>query len=201
MEVKDMNKKMNTKNQLSGKNIVLGVTGGIAVYKACEVVRCLSLEGANVHVVMTKGATQFVTPMTFQALSRNPVKTNIFDLAEESEMSHIQLADETDLILVAPATADFIAKAAHGICDDLLTTILCATKSPMVLCPAMNVNMYENSITQENIATLKRHGMKLIGPASGSLACGWEGLGRMEEPQSIVEEVKKVLQSKVRAVK
>ncbi len=192
---------MNKKISLQGKNIVLGVTGGIAAYKACEIVRLLSLEGADIHVVMTKGATQFVTPMTFQALSRNPVKTNIFDLAQESEMNHIQLADETDLILVAPATADFIAKAAHGICDDLLTTVLCATKAPIVLCPTMNVNMYENSITQENISTVKRHGMKLIGPAAGSLACGWEGLGRMTEPESIVTEVKKILQSKVRAVK
>ena len=180
---------------LSGKNIVLGVTGGIAAYKSCEIVRLLTAEGADVHVVMTRGATQFVTPMTFQALSRNPVRTDIFDLSQESEMSHIQLADEAVLALIAPATADFIARVAHGICDDLLSTVVCATKAPVIFAPAMNVNMYENKIVQENIAALKRHGYIMIGPASGNLACGWEGMGRMEEPEAIVGEVKKSLKA------
>ncbi|MBI2338838.1 MAG: bifunctional phosphopantothenoylcysteine decarboxylase/phosphopantothenate--cysteine ligase CoaBC [Deltaproteobacteria bacterium] len=186
---------------LNGKNIVLGVTGGIAAYKSCEIVRLLTAEGADVHVVMTKGAIQFVTPMTFQALSRNTVRTDIFSLTEESEMGHIQLADKADLILIAPATADFIARVAHGICDDLLSTVVCATKALVIFAPAMNVNMYKNKIVQENIETLKRHGYTIIGPASGDLACGWEGMGRMEEPEIIVAEVKKRLTSKIKAVR
>ncbi|MBI4411103.1 MAG: bifunctional phosphopantothenoylcysteine decarboxylase/phosphopantothenate--cysteine ligase CoaBC [Deltaproteobacteria bacterium] len=192
---------MKKNSSLTGKNIVLGVTGGIAAYKSCEIVRLLTAEGADVHVVMTRGATQFVTPMTFQALSRNTVRTDIFNLTEESEMGHIQLADKADLILVAPATADFIARVAHGICDDLLSTVVCATKAPVLFAPAMNVNMYENKIVQENIATLKRHGYMTIGPATGDLACGWEGMGRMEEPEAIVAEVKKRLMSKIKAVR
>lgn len=192
---------MNKKLPLSHKNIVLGVTGGIACYKSCEMVRLLDTEGAEVHVVMTRGARQFVTPMTFQALSRNPVRTDIFDLTQESQMSHIQLADKADLLIVAPATADFIAKAAHGLCDDLLSTVLCATKAPILFAPAMNVNMFENKIVQENLATLKKHGYMIIGPDEGPLACGWEGLGRMAEPEVIVREIKKKLGSKIKAVK
>lgn len=181
---------------LAGKNIVVGVTGGIACYKTCELVRMLDAERVHVVVVMTKAATQFVTPMTFQALSRNPVHTDIFDLTQESQMGHIQLADSADLMVVAPATADFIAKAAHGICDDLLTTILCVTRAPVLMAPSMNVHMYENRIVQKNIAFLKNHGYPMIGPAFGSLACGYEGLGRMPESVQILEEIKKTLNAK-----
>lgn len=184
---------MSKNNSLKGKKIVVGVTGGIAAYKACDLVRLLVTDGADVRVVMTKGAKEFVTPMTFQALSHNPVHTDIFDLTQESEMGHIQLADSAALVIVAPATADFIAKVAHGFCDDLLTTILCVTRAPVLLAPAMNVHMYENKIFQENLAKLKKHGMKTIGPDSGSLACGYEGLGRLCEPAAIVEAAKKLL--------
>lgn len=187
---------MAKKLQLSNKNIILGVTGGIAAYKSCDIVRLLVAEGAQVHVVMTKGAEQFVTPMTFQTLSKNQVNTDIFSLTQESKMGHITLADKTDLVLVAPATANTIAKAACGICDDLLSTILCATKAPIAMAPAMNVHMYENKIVQENISRLKKHGVRMIGPAKGPLACGYEGLGRMAEPEHIVGEVKKILFSK-----
>lgn len=192
---------MTKKLPLTNKKIVLGVTGGIACYKSCEIVRLLTTDGADVHVVMTKSATMFVTPMTFQALSGNPVRTKLFELPRESEMNHIQLADTADLILVAPATANMIAKAAHGICDDLLSTVLCSTKAPVVFAPAMNVNMYENKVTQSNITTLKKIGHTFIGPVKGSLACGWEGMGRMSEPDEIVKVVKKKLGSKIKAVK
>ena len=178
---------------LKGKKVVVGVTGGIAAYKSCELVRLLASDGADTHVVMTRGATQFVTPMTFQALSKNPVRTEIFDLTEESRMGHIELADLADLIVIAPASADFIAKAAHGICDDLLTTVVCATRAPVILCPAMNVHMFENAIVQENIARLKKLGWQVVGPAEGDLACGYEGAGRLVEPEGIVIEVKKML--------
>ncbi len=181
------------KSGLAGKTLVVGVTAGIAVYKTCEIVRLLVMEGAQVHVVMTEGATRFVTPLTFQALSQNPVRTDIFNLTEESQMGHIQLADQADLILVAPATADFLAKVAHGLASDLLSTMISATKAPVIFAPAMNVNMFENPITQENILKLKKLGYQMIGPANGSLACGWEGLGRMEEPQTLVDGVKKKL--------
>lgn len=192
---------MNKKLPFSGKNIVLGVTGGIAAYKSCDLVRLLVAEGGSVHVVMTQGAQQFVTPMTFQALSKNPVHTAIFDLTQESEMGHIRLADEASLILVAPATANVIGKVAHAICDDLLTTILCVTRAPVLLAPAMNVHMYENRIVQENIERLKNLGYRILGPAEGSLACGYEGMGRMVEPEEIVGEVKKIFSSRIKMVK
>lgn len=185
------------RTSLSDKKIVLGISGGIAVYKSCEIVRLLTGEGADVRVVMTRGAQQFVTPMTFQALSKNPVHTDIFDLTQESQMGHIDLADSADLVIVAPATADIIAKAACGICDDLLTTLLCVTRAPVLMAPAMNVHMYENKIVQANIRRLEEHGFKMIGPAEGSLACGYEGMGRLVEAGEVVEEVRRVVQSLV----
>lgn len=175
---------------LAKKTIVLGVTGGIACYKACELTRLLKKEGANVHVIMTASAREFVTPLSFQALSINPVRTSLFDPGEESLIGHIELADKADLILIAPATANIIGKIANGLCDDLLTTVVCATKAPVVLAPAMNVHMYENPFVQENLGKLKKHGYKFIGPASGSLACGYEGEGRMEEPENILKALK-----------
>lgn len=189
---------MSKSGTLKGKKVVIGVTGGIAAYKACELVRLLATDGADVHVVMTRGATQFVTPMTFQALSKNPVRTEIFDLSEESRMGHIDLADLADLIVIAPASADFIGKASHGICDDLLTTVVCATRAPVILCPAMNVHMFENPIVQENIVRLKKLGWQVVGPASGDLACGYEGLGRLVESAEIFEEIRKRLAVKIK---
>ncbi len=173
---------------LKGKEIVLGVTGGIAAYKAVELLRLLTKAGANVHVIMTKGATEFVTPLTFQTLSMNPVATSIFNLLSEREIGHISLADRADLFIIAPATANVIGKLAAGIADDMLTTTVMATKAPVLIAPAMNVNMYQNPIYRENEVKLKDHGYLFVEPASGMLACGWEGEGKLQEPQVIFEE-------------
>jgi len=177
------------------KKIVLGVTGGIACYKACEILRLLTKSGHDVNVMMSTGAQKFVTPLTFQTLSGHSVATDLFNLTQESEIGHITLADSADLILIAPATANILAKAAHGICDDLISTVLLATKAPIVFAPSMNVNMYENPITQENISTLKKQGRHIVDPDKGELACGWEGKGRLAEPESIVAEVARILKS------
>lgn len=181
------------KSGVTDKKILLGVTGSIACYKACDLVRQLRAEGAIVQVVMTKAATQFVTPLTFQALSENKVRTDIFNLTDESEMGHIQLAAWPDLIVIAPVTADFISRVAVGLCDDLLSTLLCVTRAPVLMAPAMNVYMYENAIIQENVAKLKKHGYQFIGPASGDLACGYNGSGRLVEPAEIVSHIKKII--------
>ena len=173
---------------LEGKTVILGVTGGIAVYKTVELLRLLTKAGARVHVVMTKGATEFVTPLTFQTLSGNPVHSELFNLITEQEIGHISLADRADLFIIAPATANFVGKLAHGLADDLLSTTVMATKAPVLLVPAMNVNMYDNPIYQENESTLKRHGYLFVEPATGWLACGWEGKGKMQEPAVILEE-------------
>lgn len=171
---------------LKNKKILLGVTGGIACYKACDLVRKLKKEKADVQVVMTRAAQEFVTALSFQALSGKPVRSQVFNLDEESQMGHIDLADNADIICIAPATAHFIAKAAHGFCDDLLSTLITVTRAPIVLAPAMNVHMWKNPILQENINKLKSHNFKIIGPASGSLACGYEGEGRLEDTNIIV---------------
>jgi len=156
---------------ISGKNIVLGVTGGIAAYKACELVRRLVREGASVQVIMTKNAAQFVSPLTFQTLSGKRVAMKTFDLEWESEIGHISLADRADLVVIAPATAAFIGKAASGMADDLLTTVLLATRATVMICPAMNVNMYSNPVLQENMERLKRRGFVVVEPDEGDLAC------------------------------
>ncbi len=174
---------------LSSKKILLGISGGIAAYKACDLVRRLRDQGAEVHVVMTRGACQFVTPLTLQALSGNPVHTELFDLDQESKMSHIALAELPDLILVAPATADFMAKLAHGFCDDLLTTLFAVSTKPKILCPSMNVNMWNNPAHQDNLKLLKERGMDVIQPDSGSLACGYEGMGRLPDPLEIIRHL------------
>jgi len=171
-----------------GKTVILGVCGGIAAYKAVELLRLLVKAGAAVHVVMTKAATEFVTPLTLQTLSGNAVHTDLFNLITEQEIGHISLADRADLCIIAPATANFIGKIASGIADDLLTTTIMATKATVLLAPAMNVNMYENAIYQENEAKLRRHGYLFIPPVSGYLACGWEGKGKLPEPAAIMEE-------------
>jgi phosphopantothenoylcysteine decarboxylase/phosphopantothenate--cysteine ligase len=181
---------------LKGKEIVLGVTGGIAAYKAVELLRLLTKAGANVHVIMTRSAEEFVTPLTFQTLSMNPVSTSIFNLISEREIGHISLADRADLFIIAPATANLVGKLAGGIADDMLTTTVMATKAPVLIAPAMNVNMYQNLLYQENEARLKRHGYLFVEPAKGLLACGWEGEGKLQEPQVIFEEAVSALTSK-----
>lgn len=182
--------KINKVLDLENKEILVGVTGGISVYKACEMVRLLMKEGANVRVVMTKNAEKFVSKMTFQYLSGNKVLSNMYD-ETESEISHISLADTSDLILVCPATANFISKYANGIADNLLLNILLATKASVTICPAMNVNMYENPLIQENIKKLISTGVEFVEPDSGELACGWEGKGRLANLDKILELIKK----------
>jgi phosphopantothenoylcysteine decarboxylase/phosphopantothenate--cysteine ligase len=179
--------------RLEERTVVFGLSGGIACYKACEAVRLLVGRNARVQVVMTAGAQQFVTPLTLQTLSRNPVATDTFSLTQESEIGHIRLADTADVIVVAPATADVIGKMAAGIADDLLTTVLLATRAAVVVAPAMNVHMWEHPAVQENVARLAARGVRVVGPASGSLACGYEGAGRLVEPDVLVEEILRVL--------
>lgn len=181
---------------LTGKVIILGVTGGIAAYKSAELVRLLVKQGAAVHVIMTEAAREFVAPLTFQTLSMNPVHCDMFNLIEEQEIGHISLADRADLFIIAPATANVIGKLACGIADDLLTTTVMATRAPVLLAPAMNVNMYRNTIFQENMDRLRRHGYLFAEPAKGFLACGWEGEGRLQEPAVICEEAVVALSSK-----
>jgi phosphopantothenoylcysteine decarboxylase/phosphopantothenate--cysteine ligase len=178
---------------LKGKKIILGVTGGIAAYKAAELVRELVRSGAEVFVVMTRSAQAFITPLTFQALSGNKVTTELFSLIEESEIGHISLADRAELLVIAPATANIIGKVAGGIADDMLTTIVMATKAPVLLAPAMNVHMWENPICQENIQRLRSRGFHFIDPEAGELACGYEGKGRLAEIPAIVEEIRSIL--------
>ena len=176
--------------------LVLGVTGGIACYKAVELVRLLVKDGFVVQVIMTRGAMEFVMPLTFQTLSGMPVATETFNLTQESEIGHINLADSADLFVIAPATANVIGKIAAGIADDLLTTVLMATKAPVLIAPAMNIHMYENPILQENVRKLRRLGYHFIEPAEGYLACGYEGKGRLPEPEKILEEIRRLLKKK-----
>jgi phosphopantothenoylcysteine decarboxylase/phosphopantothenate--cysteine ligase len=167
------------------KRILLGVSGGIAAYKSAELVRLLRKQGAEVRVVMTAAAAQFVTPLTFQALSGNTVHSDILDAESENAMDHISLARWADLMVIAPATANLIAKLSHGLADDLLTTLYLAATCPVYVAPAMNQAMWSKPVTQENIAALRRHGVQLIGPAQGDQACGETGFGRMSEPPDI----------------
>jgi phosphopantothenoylcysteine decarboxylase / phosphopantothenate---cysteine ligase len=181
---------------LKGKEIVLGVTGGIAAYKAVELLRLLTKAGANVHVIMTRAAMEFVAPLTFQTLSMNPVHTDLFNLIAEQEIGHITLADRAQLLIIAPATANCIGKLASGLADDLLTTTVMATKAPVLIAPAMNVNMYQNSLYRENVEKLLRHGYMFVEPVKGMLACGWEGEGKLQDPQVIFEEAVAALAGK-----
>lgn len=174
---------------LKGKNIVLGVTGGIAAYKAAEITSRLVKLGAEVHVIMTGAACEFVAPLTFKSLTGNKVHTDIFDI-NESGVPHIDLAQNADLVLVAPATANFIGKAANGIADDMLTsTVLAASNKKIVISPAMNSHMYENKAVQDNIKTLIGRGFVVIRPDTGRLACGEEGIGKLPDPEVIVNHV------------
>jgi phosphopantothenoylcysteine decarboxylase / phosphopantothenate---cysteine ligase len=178
------------------QSVVVGVTGGIACYKAAELVRLLVKAGFRVQVVMSRGAMEFVAPLTFQTLSGNPVATETFNLTQESQIGHIQLADSADLFVIAPATANFIGKMANGVADDLLTTVILATRAPVLVAPAMNIHMYENPIVQENLRKLRRVGYHLMEPAEGYLACGYEGKGRLPDPEVILEEVHRLLKAK-----
>ncbi len=178
------------------KTVVLGVSGGIACYKAVELVRLLVRHGFTVQVIMTRGATEFVTPLTFQTLSGRSVATGTFSLTQESEIGHINLADQADLFVIAPATANVIGKIAAGIADDLLTTVVMVTQAPVLIAPSMNIHMYENPILQENIHKLKGLGYHFMEPAEGYLACGYEGKGRLPEPQDIVEEIQRLFKKK-----
>ncbi|HXI57999.1 MAG TPA: bifunctional phosphopantothenoylcysteine decarboxylase/phosphopantothenate--cysteine ligase CoaBC [Polyangia bacterium] len=182
---------------LQGRVVVFGVTGGIAAYKAPEICRLLVKAGASVQVIMTPAAAQFVTPLTLQTVSGRKVGRELFDLTEESEIGHVRMADQADLLLVAPATADFIARMAAGMADDLLSTVALATRAPILIAPAMNVNMWENPMTQANLARLLgRPGpapVATVGPDRGPLACGWVGAGRLIDPEVIVAEAARML--------
>ena len=181
---------------LAGKKIVLGVTGGIAAYKSAELVRELVRAKAQVWVIMTRNAREFVTPLTFQTLSGNPVSTDLFNLLGESEIGHISLADRADILVIVPATANIIGKIAGGIADDLLSTVVSATRAPVLLAPAMNVHMWENPICRDNIHKLRARGYHFIDPEAGELACGYEGKGRLAEIPAVVEEIRFVLSPK-----
>ncbi|MBD1399207.1 bifunctional phosphopantothenoylcysteine decarboxylase/phosphopantothenate--cysteine ligase CoaBC [Pelovirga terrestris] len=181
---------------LKGKTIILGVSGGIAVYKAVELLRLLTKAGVKVHVVMTRSACEFVTPLTFQTLSGQPVHTELFNLYQEQEIGHISLADRADLFILAPATANLIGRIAQGLADDLLTTTVLATKAPVLIVPAMNTNMYENPLYQRNEQRLREVGYHLLEPVYGELACGWTGQGKMPDPQDIVDAAEDVLTGK-----
>jgi phosphopantothenoylcysteine decarboxylase/phosphopantothenate--cysteine ligase len=174
-------------------SIVLGVTGCIGAYKACEVLRLLQRRGVDVHVVMTAHAAQFVAPMTFEALSRHPVFLDQFALGAEGDIRHISLADAAQLLLVAPATANILGKFARGIADDALSTLYLATKAPVVVAPAMNVNMFDHPAVRENLEILSRRGVRVVEPGAGYLACGWLGRGRLAEPGDVVEAAMAVL--------
>jgi phosphopantothenoylcysteine decarboxylase/phosphopantothenate--cysteine ligase len=182
---------------LTNRHILLGVTGGIAAYKSADLVRRLQDLGASVRVVMTKAAQEFITPLTLQALSGHPVHTDLLDPAAEAAMGHIELARWADLVLVAPATADFIARLAHGHADDLLTTLCLATPAPVALAPAMNQGMWRDPATQVNLATLRERQIILFGPAEGSQACGDVGPGRMLEPLDIAQRAAGVFRSRL----
>lgn len=174
---------------LAGKRIVLGVSGGIAAYKAAALTSKLTQAGSIVHVILTENAQKFVQPVTFQALSHQPVHTDTFNEPDPHVISHIDLADKADLVLVAPATANIIGKIANGIADDMLTTTLLATKAPVMVAPAMNVNMYGHPAVQANMEKLVQYGYRFVEPGVGLLACGWIGKGRLAEPEEIVEAV------------
>ena len=181
---------------LKGKSIVLGITGCIAAYKSCEIVSRLKKEGANVKVIMTQHAMEFVQPLSFETLSGNRVITDLFDRDFEFDVKHVSLAKEADLFVIAPATANVIGKIANGLADDMLTTTYLACKAPKIVCPAMNTNMYENEQFEENLQKLKKKGVHIIEPIEGRLACGDVGKGKMAEPVDILEEIVDLLMPK-----
>ena len=181
---------------LQGKDIVLGITGGIAAYKGAELVRQMVKRGARVHVVMTRSAREFITPLTLQTLSGNAVFTELFTLYEEKEIGHISLSQRAQVLLIAPATANIIGKIAHGIADDVLSTVAMAMKAPVLMAPAMNEAMWNNPVVQDNIAALKKRGCHFIDPGRGDLACGVPGIGRMADNEDIIDELEALLSVK-----
>ena len=185
---------------MNGKRILLIVGGGIAAYKSCELVRLLRREGASVRCVVTASGQKFVTPMTLAALSEDKVYTDLFDLKDEAEMGHIQLSRQADLVVVAPATADLMAKMASGIADDLATTLLLATDKPVLVVPAMNVRMWEHPATRRNVAQLRADGLTVMPPDDGPMACGEFGPGRLPEPAAIAEAIRAALPPANRAL-
>src|SRR4051812_20989079 len=178
---------------MNGKRILLIVGGGIAAYKACELVRLVRKAGGGVRCVLTAGGAQFVTPMTLGALSEQPVHTSLWDLKDEAEMGHIQLSREADLVVVAPATADLMAKMAAGIAGDLATTLLLATDKPVLAAPAMNIRMWQHAATQRNVARLRADGVTVLEPDEGPMACGEYGPGRLPEPEAILAAIQRAL--------
>ena len=174
---------------LSGKTVLLGVTGGIACYKAAELASALVKQHCKVRVLMTKNATEFIAPLTFESLTGNPVAVDTFDRDRPWEIEHIALADQADLVLIAPATANVLAKLAHGLADDMLTTTVLACDCPKLAAPAMNTRMYENAVTQDNLDALRRYGWEIIEPVSGRLACGATGKGKLPDPERLLEAV------------
>ena len=175
------------------RKVLVGVTGGIAAYKSCYLVSALVKAGCDVHVLMTDHAKEFVSAMTFETLSHNPVITNMFRRDREWEVEHVSLAKSCEIVVVAPATANFIGKIAHGICDDMLTTTYLASKAPKIICPAMNTAMYEDEVFQKNLSLVASSGATVLSPVSGRLACGDVGIGKMVEPEEIAQAVKDAL--------
>lgn len=184
---------MPTENVLQRRKILLGVTGGIAAYKAADLTRSLRREGADIRVILTSGGARFVTPLTFQALTENPVSTDLFDPGQEHEIGHIALADWADLLVIAPATANVIARLAVGMADDLLTTVALATRAPLLLAPAMNVHMFQHATVQRNVRELRNNGAHIVDPAEGEMACGHVGEGRLADIEDIVDGVARAL--------
>ena len=183
------------------KRLIVGITGGIAAYKGAELVRLLVRQGIDVQVVMTQAACHFITPVTLQALSGKPVFTDLWDDRIDNGMAHIEFSRDADAILIAPASADFMAKITHGLADDLLSNICLARNCPLLVAPAMNVQMWENPATKRNVAQLKRDGVVVLGPDSGNQACGDTGFGRMLEPEMLLEEIEASQQPKLLAGK
>ncbi len=171
-------------------NIVVGITGGIAAYKACGIVSYMKEQGANVDIIMTKNACQFITPLTLETLSGNKVITDMFERGDYIDVAHISLARKADLFLIVPATANIIGKVANGIADDMLSTTIMATNAPVIFAPAMNNGMYENPIVQNNLEKLKNYGYKVIEPAIGHLACGYEARGKLPKSEEVINYIK-----------
>ena len=178
---------------LRNKNVILGVTGGIACYKVVSLVGLLKKEGANVDVIMTKHATEFVGPITFQTISQNPVVVDMFELIKNADVRHISLAEKADAIIIAPATANIIGKVANGIADDMLSTVIMACKKPVIFAPAMNNNMYLNPIVQSNISKLKNYGYHFVDPQVGHLACGTNAIGKLADIKNIFNKLVEVI--------
>lgn len=178
---------------LKEKNILIGITGGIACYKVCELISYLTKEGANVECIMTKNACEFITPLTLETLSKNKVVTDMFEKKEHVEVEHISLARKADLVLVVPATANILGKVANGIADDMLSTTLMATPSPVIFAPAMNNEMYNNKIVQANIQKLREYGYQFVEPIVGNLACGYQAVGKLAKKETIINKIKELL--------